>query len=112
MSTMRDYINIMESIADTGLLGSLDTRGLLKFLPEVTNPNLFMSAVNKIKRGQMEQVTRTEMTQLALAFVSLLGDANEERVKAVRKLATLKPGEAPEQPGGMMPGAPAAPGMM
>lgn len=103
--SMRDYINIMESIADVGLQGSLDTRGLLKFLPEVTDPNKFLLAVNKIKRGQMEQVTRQEMTQLALAFVSLLGDANEDRMKAVRKLATLKPGEAEAAPEGVVPGA-------
>lgn len=95
--SMRDYLNIMETIGETGLLGSLDTRGLLKFLPEITNPTQFMSAINKIKRGDMERITRPEMTQLALAFISLLGDANEERMKAVRKLATLKPGEQEEQ---------------
>lgn len=89
--SMRNYINLMESALDAGLDGSIDIRGFLKFLPEVTDQNKFISAINKIKRGQMQQVNRLEMTQLALAFVSLLGDANDDRVKAVRKLATLRP---------------------
>lgn len=97
---MRDYINLMETI-EAGLDGSVDVRGLLKFLPEVTDGPKFMTAMNKIKQGQIKNVNRLEMTQLALAFVSLLGDANDDRIKAVRKLATLKPSEPDQTTPGM-----------
>lgn len=87
---MREYMKLMEDMQDTGLQGNVDIKGLLQFLPEVNDEAKFKTAMNKVRQGQVERLNRLEMTQLALAFLSLLNDANEDRMKVVRKLATLK----------------------
>jgi hypothetical protein len=90
---MRSLINLMEEV---GLKGNLDVRSLIKLLPEVTEPQRFLTAFQKVKRGQEDRLTRHELLQFALAFISLLKEGREEKFKIIRKLSMISAPEAGE----------------
>jgi hypothetical protein len=97
MTDMRKIIDLMEAaLAPVGpaqqgdpLEGNLDMKGLAKFLPDVDDMIKFTAAVMKVRRGQLQSITRPEMTQLALAFISLMRDGKPETMQAMRRLMTL-----------------------
>lgn len=88
---MRRLLSLMESDEEIRpLRGSLDIKGLSEFLPDVTDERRFMSAMVKVRRGRIESLTMQERGQLALAFVSILRDEREDKMKLMRKLMQVR----------------------
>ena len=88
---MRRLLSLMESDEDVRpLRGSLDIKGLAEFLPDVSDQRRFMSAMVKVRRGRIESLTMQERGQLALAFVSILRDEREDKMKIMRKLMQVR----------------------
>jgi hypothetical protein len=97
MPNMRNLLNLMESVDDDlPLSGSLDPKKLAEMLPELTDVARFVTAMQKVRRGDAERLTLQEKGQFALAFLSLLKGDRAETIKAMRKLMMVQAKELNE----------------
>lgn len=88
---MRHLMTLMEAVDDdVPLMGSIDPRKLAELLPEVNDVSRFVSAMQKIRRGDAERLTLQEKGQMALAFLSLLKGDRAETMKIMRKLMMIQ----------------------
>lgn len=74
------------------LAGSLNPKQLAELLG-IKDISLFSRSVRKIQKGQEDQLTRQEMTELAVAFANLLAADAEDTQKAMMaiKRVSAKP---------------------
>jgi hypothetical protein len=83
---MRRLMNLFE--ADAALEGSLDATALGKMLPDITDMARFVSAIAKLRRGDVN-LTVQERGQLGSAFISLLRSDRDDTMKVVRRLMAV-----------------------
>lgn len=77
---MKTVIELTEE-EQGGFSGSVTPAAILKVLPNIENPKLFIKAFLKIKKGS--DLTRLENEVLANAFVSLLKLGTKETQKVL-----------------------------
>lgn len=101
---MREIMNIItEGLGNKfgqPLKNNLNVIALADMLSELTNRDKFVLAMRKVLRNDEEQLNRWELEQLAYAFISIVRETPEQKLKIARKmmLAYLKDGEGEEAP--------------
>jgi hypothetical protein len=75
---------------DPGLTGYLDVQALAKLLPEVTAPDLFLSALTKIRIGKDSELTLQEKLQMALGFMSLIAMDATQKSMVMHQIMSVK----------------------
>lgn len=93
-SLARRLDELNQQMPDTGLEGSLNPKQLAEILG-LEDLNLFTRSMNKIKAGKTDQLTRSEMTELAVAFVNLLAAEEKDTQKAMMALRRVSAKEEP-----------------
>lgn len=71
------------------LQGTLDMRAVAAMLPEVNDAAKFASALQKVRLGRLERLTRWEKEQLSAAFISLLRADQNSTNAAMQKLRAI-----------------------
>jgi hypothetical protein len=102
---MRSLARRLEELAhqpqmpDTGLEGSLNAKQLAELLG-VSDMPTFTRSINKIRKGDTNKLTRSEMTELAEAFVRLLAAEAEDTQKAMLALKRVSAKVSPSDQAG------------
>jgi len=97
---MRSLVRRLDELtqADTmpaqGLEGTINPKQLAEMLG-ISDLNTFTRSINKIRQGDTDQLTRAEMTEMAVAFVNLLAAEAEDTQKV---MLTLKRVSAKSEP--------------
>lgn len=93
-SLARRLDELTQQMPDTGLEGSLNAKQLAEILG-IEDLALFTRSMNKIRAGKTDQLTRAEMTELAVAFVNLLAAEEKDTQKAMISLKRVSAKEEP-----------------
>lgn len=83
-------VNDLFEAKDPELTGYLDIPTLTRMLPDITDLVAFTSAINKLRTGQDDILTRPEQTQLAAGFISLIREPAPQKLVTLNKMMTIQ----------------------
>lgn len=94
LNSLQELDTSKDHMLDTGLEGPLNPKQLADILG-IDDLPVFTRSMNKIKTGKTDQLTRAEMTELAVAFVNLLAAEEKDTQKAMMALKRVSAKEEP-----------------